>query len=85
LKLFKRRNKAFKVCILFSNFLRYIQLVPLRSKENVSLFSKISLRSFLHMCETKIYSMNTTPRALRRPRLNARRQHHRLSRFLRAR
>lgn len=81
----KRRNKAFKVCILFSNFLRYIQLVPLRSKENVSLFSKISLRSFLHMCETKIYSMNTTPRALRRPRLNARRAHHRLSRFLRAR
>jgi len=29
--------------------------------------------------------MNATPRALRRPRLNARRQHHRLSRFLRAR
>ena len=28
--------------------------MPLRSKENVSLFSKISLRSFLHMCETKI-------------------------------
>ena len=59
----KRRNKAFKVCILFSNFLRYIQLVPLRSKENVSLFSKISLRSFLHMCETKIiHSRSETER-----------------------
>lgn len=53
LKLFKRRNKAFKVCILFSNFLRYEINWCLCARKKTSLFSRKFLSDLFCTCETK--------------------------------
>lgn len=58
-------------------------------RKRLSFLENFSLIFFAHVKQNNTLDQrqreNATPRALRRPRLNARRQHHRLSRFLRAR